>query len=586
MRTFLVYSNEPNELKSYVPEDINPVFFHNEKTLKKTIRSKNPPLVMIHISSENDINIAIKIGEYVRQGLNNKLTWLRILFSQSLIGHQATLTQDELFNDLLVLSDDNLEMISQSNQQLLTYITNTEDLINSKDAQTRMLTSINRFSQHRQPIKTLIYSYAQSLNEFCGGYTAVMVTPKKISTVKGIHWEIPDSSIHDLSNNDLSAFIKTTMQCKAPKIELLPENLESMKIFSIINKKIGGYIVFPISIYNNNIASIVCFIAEEDLDNTSTTQLNIMRDTSNQLQVILERRFSESKLASQYQRLKETLSELKNTQDQLLHSEKMASVGQMAAGIAHEINNPLAFVIGNFGSLEEYVSTIINMLNLHDQFVASLDKSSDSELFNRVSEMKKESDIDFIINDVKAVVDDSRAGLLRVRDIISDLSSFSRKEALEITTFSVESMVEETLKLLKYEIKDDVTMTHKVDISKSFTSHRGFIQQILTNLLKNANHALEDQADNHNKKIDLSVNQTGDNIIFSISDNGPGIPDTIKNQIFDPFYTTKEIGKGTGLGLSVSYNLAKKLKGELMLNTSDTAMTQFKLVLPPMTEQP
>ncbi|MFY0700047.1 MAG: GHKL domain-containing protein [Bermanella sp.] len=376
------------------------------------------------------------------------------------------------------------------------------------------------------------------------------------------------------------------MQCKAPKIELLPENLESMKIFSIINKKIGGYIVFPISIYNNNIASIVCFIAEEDLDNTSTTQLNIMRDTSNQLQVILERRFSESKLASQYQRLKETLSELKNTQDQLLHSEKMASVGQMAAGIAHEINNPLAFVIGNFGSLEEYVSTIINMLNLHDQFVASLDKSSDSELFNRVSEMKKESDIDFIINDVKAVVDDSRAGLLRVRDIISDLSSFSRKEALEITTFSVESMVEETLKLLKYEIKDDVTMTHKVDISKSFTSHRGFIQQILTNLLKNANHALEDQADNNNKKIDLSVNQTGDNIIFSISDNGPGIPDTIKNQIFDPFYTTKEIGKGTGLGLSVSYNLAKKLKGELMLNTSGTAMTQFKLVLPPMTEQP
>ncbi|MFY0700046.1 MAG: hypothetical protein JXR04_04450 [Bermanella sp.] len=179
MRTFLVYSNEPNELKSYVPEDINPVFFHNEKTLKKTIRSKNPPLVMIHISSENDINIAIKIGEYVRQGLNNKLTWLRILFSQSLIGHQATLTQDEFFNDLLVLSDDNLEMISQSNQQLLTYITNTEDLINSKDAQTRMLTSINRFSQHRQPIKTLIYSYAQSLNEFCGGYTAVMVTPKK-----------------------------------------------------------------------------------------------------------------------------------------------------------------------------------------------------------------------------------------------------------------------------------------------------------------------------------------------------------------------------------------------------------------------
>ena len=584
MRTFLVYSNAPNELKSFISEDNNPVFFNNEKTLKKTIRSSNPPLVMLHISSLSDVDVAIKIGEYIRQGLNNKLTWLRVFISESLIEQQVSLSQCGIFNDTLILTESNLDIITQSNQQLLMYMANTEDLINSKDAETKMLTSINRFSQHRQPIQKLIYSYAQSLNQFCYGYTAIIVTPKKISSVKDINWEIPDDDINSLSNDDTAEFIKNAMQCKAPKIELLPENIASMKIFSIINKNIGGYIIFPISIYNNNIASIVCFIAEEDLDNTSTTQLNIMRDTSNQLQVILERRFSESKLASQYQRLKETISELKNTQEQLLHSEKMASVGQMAAGIAHEINNPLAFVIGNFGSLEEYVSTIINMLNLHDQFVASLDKSSDNDLFNRVSEMKKESDIDFIISDVKAIVDDSRAGLLRVRDIISDLSSFTRKDALEITTFDIGSMVDETLKLLKYEIKDDITLSNKVDISGSFTSHRGFIQQILTNLLKNANHALEDQIDNKDKKIELNVSQKDNNIVFNVSDNGPGIPDGIKKQIFDPFYTTKEIGKGTGLGLSVSYNLAKKLKGELMLDCSEKAITQFKLILPPMTE--
>ena len=581
MRQLLVYTTDAVQLQSFLPDDIEITFHSSVRPLQKTIRSVTPGELLLHLDSHDQYENIIKIADYIRKGLNNEHLWLRVLINEDMFSEQISLNKLGVFNDLVILNKASSSVIKQANALLIRHIDITKQALEEKAAQTEMLSSINRFSQHRHPMQQLIQSCAEALTRFCSGYTTVIVTPKKISAVKTVGWELPNSLINELTEQESQEFITSALSCKAPKIELLPKNLANQSLIKSMEKEVGSYITFPIIVYKDTVAAIVCFIAEEDLDKISTSQLNVMRDTSGQLQVILERRFAESKLASQYQRLKSTISELKSTQDQLVHSEKMASVGQMAAGLAHEINNPLAFVIGNFDPLEDYVSTILQMLNLHDKLVASLDQSSDSaEVRKKVDSLREENDLDFVIEDVKAVVNDSREGLLRVRDIISDLSSFTRKERLESSTVEIPSLVKETLRLLKYEMNHDVTLSSSCNVESRLVSHRGFIQQILTNLIKNSNHALADLTDKTDKAICLDASEDQGMIIFSVTDNGPGISNEAQKQIFDPFFTTKEVGKGTGLGLSVSYNLAKKMGGDLSVNSDGKSHTEFQLRLP------
>ena len=577
----MVYSTDAVQLQSYLPENVDITFYADIKPLQKYIRSTTPGELLLHLSSQDQYNSILKIADYIRKGLNNEHLWLRVLINEDMLAEQSALNELGIFNDLFILKSISSSVIKQTNTLLIRHIDLTKQALEEKDAQTEMLSSINRFSQHRQPMQQLIQSCAEALTRFCSGYTTIIVTPKKMSPLKTIGCELPSSLINELTQQESQDFISSALSCKAPKIELLPQKLADQSLIKSMKKEVGSYITFPIIVYKNTVAAIVCFIAEEDLNKISTSQLNVMRDTSGQLQIILERRFAESKLASQYQRLKSTISELKSTQDQLVHSEKMASVGQMAAGLAHEINNPLAFVIGNFDPLEDYVSTILQMLNLHDKLVTSLDQSSDSEeVRKKVNSLKEENDLDFVIEDVKAVVNDSREGLLRVRDIISDLSSFTRKEKLESSTVEIPSLIKETLRLLKYEMNHDVTLSSFSNVESNLVSHRGFIQQILTNLIKNSNHALADLTDKTDKAICLDASEDQGMIIFSVTDNGPGISNEAQKQIFDPFFTTKEVGKGTGLGLSVSYNLAKKMGGDLSVNSDGKSHTEFQLRLP------
>ena len=581
MRKILVFSSNPDQLKPVLPETGEILFFDIKKSIQKSTRSINPGELLLHITTKDQTNTLLSIAEYVRTGLSNKQMWLRVLLEENISSEQDNLINSNLFNDIIILDKNNTERSKKANVKLINHIDLNKELLEEKEAQTEMLSSINRFSQHRQPMQKLIHSCAESLTRFCHGYTTVLITPKKITALKNVKCEISESALSDINTQESQLLITEAMQCRAPKIELLPENLTNQGFLKVIDKPIGSYITFPIIIYNNILASIICFIAEEDLDKISTTKINIMRDTSNQLQVILERRFAESKISSQYQRLKSTVSELKVTQDQLIHSEKMASVGQMAAGLAHEINNPLAFVLGNFGPLEEYLGTIVDMLNFHDNIISSLDESADTvAVKDEVNALKEENDLEFMLTDVKAIVNDSREGLLRVRDIISDLSSFTRKDKLETSNIDISLLVKETFRLLKYEIGHDVKLSNSITTSSSIVSHRGFIQQILTNLIKNSNHALADQTEKSEKSITLKIYESKSNIVFSVLDNGPGISEEIQKQIFDPFFTTKEVGKGTGLGLSVSYNLAKKMGGILAVDSDGSSKTEFKLVLP------
>lgn len=583
MRELHIYSSQDTSIQAYIPDQVQAHLHSTSKSIQKVLRSALLKELVIHISKPDDQDALHDLIRFIRQGVNDQNIWLRVLLDESLKEQHETFYQNSGINDVIVITSANQESTRTTLYNLIEHLDRVQERLEEKEYQTQLLSSINRFSQYRKSLKDMIEHCAETLTHFCSGYTSIVTYPSKIVPVKNIHHELPLETIQGLPSEEHKSLINTAIGCKAPKIELLPESLSKQPLIASMETSIGSYITFPIVMYNKTVAAIVCFIAEEDLDKMTTTKVNVMRDAASQLQLILERRQAESRLSSQYQRLKEMLAELETTKEQLVHSEKMASVGKMAAGIAHEINNPLAFVIGNFGSLEDYVSSLVHMLDLHDELVSSIDKSMESapaDLTEKISTTREEEDIDFIVGDLKSIVNDSRDGLLRVRDIINDLSSFSRQEKIETKPIDLAEMLDEAIRMLKFEVSKEITLSTSVNAPTKLVSHRGFIQQILTNLIKNAGHALMDTPEKPDKEIKVSIQEDSQKVVISVQDNGPGIPEDAKSRIFDPFFTTKDVGKGTGLGLSVSYNLAKKMGGQLQLNTENKDLTEFQLVFP------
>lgn len=580
MRSVHVYTQAPEKLSALTSDLFQFQFYDREKSLQKVLRTTQLTEMLLHLATASELSAIEKTVDFARQILADKNIWIVVWVDEDLDASVYQSVQGLDVNDVRMISSGKEGEAINALENLVEHLDRFSLRIQEKDNQIQLLSSINRFSQHRKRLKDMIEQCAHSLAQFSMAYTTLIAYQTSISSLDYPDNPIDKAKVSELTQEQEEQLIAQAISVRGPKVELLPKSVSNLPLIASLDKKIGGYLVYPITIYGKTIASILCFIAEEDLSKFGTSKINVMKESSNQLELILERRQAEQKLLSQYQRLKETLSELEATKEQLVHSEKMASVGTMAAGIAHEINNPLAFVLGNFDPLEEYVSSLVHMLDLHDQLVSTIDKTAESEMTKRISQTRKEQDIDFIVDDLRSLVSDSRDGLLRVRDIISDLSSFTRKEQIETKSFDVAHLLEETLRILKIDIPESVTVTTSVGEAVVVQSHRGFVQQVLTNLIKNASHALLDEVDNNQKAIHVDVQDESDNITIKVIDNGPGIPEKTKSKIFDPFFTTKEVGKGTGLGLSVSYNLAKKIGGELVLNTDNTQKTEFQLHIP------
>ena len=578
MRSVHVYSTSPNDLNSLTPNQIEFKTHNNEKGIQKVLRTNKLSEVVLHIKTNEDLIVSAKVVTFIRDILTDRDIWIQILVDADF--------KIEDLAQLPAIGVGSVKTIKQNTDDIKIELTSLIDhldrvayRISDKDNQINLLTSINKFSQYRKRLRDMIEHCAQSLSQFSFAHSTLIAYPSVVTAIKINDKAITNNMLQKLEEYERELLRSFAMNTQAPKVELLPQSIEKLPIIRSLKCEIGGILIYPIVIYGKTIASIFCLLEEDNLDKFETSKINIMRETASHLELILERRQAEKQLVSQYQRLKETLHKLETTKEQLIHSEKMASVGTMAAGIAHEINNPLAFVIGNFDPLEEYVDSLVHMLNLHDQLVSSIDQSSVPDLTKKISETKDEQDIDFIKDDLLSIVSDSREGLLRVRDIISDLSSFTRKDKIETKEFNLNQLVDETLRILKYELSDKINIVSSIPKEMVLTSHRGFIQQIITNLIKNAGHALSDHSDNGNKKICVSAIKKEDVVLIKVIDNGPGIPKEAKNQIFDPFFTTKDVGKGTGLGLSVSYNLAEKIGAKLKLNTENEIDTEFQLVV-------
>jgi len=266
--------------------------------------------------------------------------------------------------------------------------------------------------------------------------------------------------------------------------------------------------------------------------------------------------------------------ELKLVQSQLLQSEKMSAIGLLAAGIAHEINNPVGYVNSNIGTLEKYLDNIFILIGKYEAAVQQL--KTDNSLMMDLQQFKKQMDLNYIRDDTKSLIAESQQGLERVKKIVLDLKGFSHAETVDEWVWAdVQQGLESTLNVIWNELKYKCEVVKEYGNPPKISCLPSQLNQVFMNLLINAAQAIEVFG-----TIILRTRHEGDRICVEVSDTGSGIPPEIIPKLFDPFFTTKPVGKGTGLGLSVSFGIVEKHHGKIEVQSEVGKGTTFRVWLP------
>jgi len=271
--------------------------------------------------------------------------------------------------------------------------------------------------------------------------------------------------------------------------------------------------------------------------------------------------------------LRQAFDELKRTQDQLVNSEKMASIGQLTAGVAHEINNPVGYLHSNLNTLVQYVGDVLRVVTSYE---AALPAITDPAVRAVVEQVKKETDFAFLLEDIPKLLSESQEGTQRVRKIVQDLKDFAHPgNNEEWQLIDLRNSLERTLNIVHNELKYKATVECSYDDIPEIRCLPGQLNQVFMNLLVNAGHAIDE-----NGQVRVSARQVDKQVWVEISDTGCGMPPEVVGRIFEPFFTTKPVGKGTGLGLSISYDIVKKHGGHIEVDSEVGRGTTFRIVLP------
>lgn len=265
------------------------------------------------------------------------------------------------------------------------------------------------------------------------------------------------------------------------------------------------------------------------------------------------------------------IKKLEDAHNQLLQSEKLASIGQLAAGVAHEINNPIGFVNSNLGTLQKYAADLINLLAQYESLEPELTPASRE----RIRSARTAADLSFLRADIVMLISESIEGASRVKRIVQDLRDFSRPGDAEWQTADVHAGLESTLNVVWNEIKYKAEVVRDYGDLPEIECLPPQLNQAFLNLLVNSAQAIHEHG-----IITLRTRRVGDEVTISVHDTGCGMTPEIKEKIFDPFFTTKPVGKGTGLGLSVTYGIVEKHGGRIDVDSAVGNGTTFTVHLP------
>lgn len=288
----------------------------------------------------------------------------------------------------------------------------------------------------------------------------------------------------------------------------------------------------------------------------------------NHMMHILEKKNSE---------LKDAYSDLKSTQSQILQQEKMATIGQLAAGVAHEINNPVGFVRSNLGTLGKYAARLGEFISVQAEVAATC---ADAEKADDLTALRKKLKIDHVLQDITDLVNESIDGVERVKNIVQNLKSFSRVDQAERGMVNINDCIDDTLNIVWNELKYKTTVNKEYGQLPLTRCYPQQLNQVFMNILVNAAQAIEKQGE-----ITIKTWAENNLIFIAISDTGSGIPENIRERLFEPFFTTKDVGKGTGLGLSIVYDIVtKKHNGTISVASEIGKGSTFTVELPVVEE--
>lgn len=304
--------------------------------------------------------------------------------------------------------------------------------------------------------------------------------------------------------------------------------------------------------------------------------LNMLRNISIYTAIALENAAAYQEITDKSKKLEKTLKELQNTQMQLVHAEKLASLGELTAGIAHEINNPVNFVQAGVESLQHLLSDFWLIFNKYQELDQVQDEKQLKLLLQNIIKHKEELELDETRALIEEVIKAIKEGAVRIIDIVKGLRDFSLPEATESKWVDIHENLDKTLLLLKSKYKT------YIDIHTNYDTQVGHIQcypsqlnQVFLNIIKNAIQAIKERG-----QITITTKNHNNYITIRIKDSGQGMSEKVRSRIFEPFFTTKGVGEGTGLGLAISYGIIQKHKGKIEVKSEPGAGCEFMITLP------